>query len=86
MKADSKYDKFEIGAITDLHPETACTTVKIEKLNRRLVSEITYGTINISNVAPDFSEIKAEAAYSTLNIGLNKSHKFKATLYARYGN
>jgi hypothetical protein len=86
MKADSKYDKFNIGTISNLILETAYTDVKIDKLNQRfLADDFKYCKLNISEVATNFSEIKINAAYSGLNIGLTKNHSFKASLYTRYG-
>lgn len=86
LKVDSKYDKFNIGSVSDFNLETGYTDVKIDKLNRRFVAnDFKYCKLNISEVATGFSEIKIDAGYSTLNIGLTQNHSFKANLYTRYG-
>lgn len=87
LKVDSKYDNLDIGTVSDLNITTGYTDVKIKKLNRRFVSnDLKYCKLNISEVATNFSEIKIDAAYSGLNVGLTKNHNFKAVLHTRYGN
>lgn len=86
LKVDSKYDNFAIGTVSDFSLETGYTDVKIEKLAKRIVANIKYGKLNISEVATNFSEIKIDAGYSRLNIGLTKNHSFKAVLHTKYGN
>lgn len=86
LKVDSKYDKFNIGVVSDFDLVTGYTDVKINKLNRRFIAnDYKYCKLTIEEIATNFSEIKIDAAYSTLNIGLTKNHNFKAALYSKYG-
>lgn len=86
LNADSKYDNFTIGTISDFKLETGYTDVKIDKLTQRFVANnFKYGKLTISDVSTSFSEIKIDAGYSTLNIGLTPSHNFKTALYTKYG-
>ncbi|MDO4703060.1 hypothetical protein [Tannerella sp.] len=84
--ADSKYDHYRIESVTDFEIETGYTDVRIGKLNKRLTADrLRYGGLKIAEVANDFSEIRVDAAYSNVKIGLTEEHAFKAALYTNYG-
>ena len=85
--ADSKYDNYRIESVSDFEIETGYTDVRIGKLNKRLTADrLRYGGLKISEVAKDFSEIRVDAAYSNVKLGLTEEHAFKAALYTNYGN
>lgn len=85
--ADSKYDHYRIESVTDFEIETGYTDVRIGKLNKRLTADrLRYGGLKIAEVANDFSEIRVDAAYSNVKIGMTEEHAFKAALYTNYGN
>lgn len=85
--ADSKYDKYRIESVADCTMETGYTPVQIGRLDKRFVAEkLKYGSLNIGEVATDFSVISVDAAYSNIKLGMTEKHAFKAALYTRYGN
>jgi hypothetical protein len=86
LKADSKYDKFRIKSVSNCTLETGYTQVKIDRLLKSFVTDVNYCALDISEVAVDFSRIKIDAAYTNVNVALNKSHSCKVALSTKYGN
>ena len=88
IKSDfSKYDGFKIGVIDDFEISTGYADVVIQKLNKTFVTEnFKYCKLIIASVAEDFSKIKINASYTTVILGLNERHNFKANLKTEYGN
>ena len=87
LTTDSKYDDFQIGTISDINMNTKYTKVKIDKLNTSFVcNDFKYCSLDVSEIAPQFSRIKIDAGYSTIKLALDNRHSFKANLSTRYGN
>jgi hypothetical protein len=87
MNTESKYDDFQIGTISDINMNTKYTKVKIDKLNTSFVcNDFKYCSLDVSEIAPQFSRIKIDAGYSTIKLALDNRHSFKANLSTRYGN
>jgi hypothetical protein len=87
LAADSKYDDMQIESVSDFNLETGYANVKIGRLNKSFVaSDFKYCSLDISEVATNFSTIKIDAAYTNVKIGLNENHSFKTNLYTKYGS
>ncbi|GHU65076.1 hypothetical protein FACS1894160_0390 [Bacteroidia bacterium] len=86
LKIDSKYDNIWVESVSDFRLETGYTNVKIGKLQKSFVcNELKYGKFSISEVAPDFSQIKIDAAYTNVKISLDSNFSFRANLSTKYG-
>ena len=87
IKSISKYDGFKIGVIDDFEIATGYANVAVDKLNKNFVAnDFKYCKLSIANIAEDFSKIKINASYTTVILGLNERHNFKANLKTEYGN
>jgi DUF4097 and DUF4098 domain-containing protein YvlB len=86
MKTESKYDDFQIGTISELTMNTKYTKVKIDRLNHSFVcNDFSYGSLDISEISPQFARIKVDARYSGIKLALDSRHSFRANLSTRYG-
>jgi len=87
MNVTSKYDNYQIGTVTDVNIDTKYTPVTIDKLNNSFVcNDFKYCSLDIADIAPQFSRIKIDAGYSGIKLALDNRHSFKANLSTRYGN
>ncbi|MDR0795561.1 MAG: hypothetical protein LBE79_05820 [Tannerella sp.] len=85
MKVESKHDGFQIGTITDLDIKTSFTTIRIDNLEDSFVgAEFNHGTLDISNISPRFSRIKVDSNFSTIKLGLDNRHSFKANIHTQF--
>jgi hypothetical protein len=86
LTIDSKYDNINVESVSDFQLRTGYTNVKIGKLQKSFVcNELKYGKFSISEVAPDFSRIKIDAAYTDVKIPLDSNFSFKTNLSTKYG-
>lgn len=87
MELTSKYDSFKIRSLGRLNMTTGYSDFEIGELKESfIVSEIKYGKVKIAKVAAGFDEIKIDAAYTPIRLGITPQHNFQAKLYNRYGN
>jgi|GEM_PF-458537 len=82
--AHGGFDAKEVGS-ADVNAEFS--NVSIERLKKSFVANnISHGSLDIYNVDTDFSDIKVDASFSKVQVDLNSSHNFKATLYTSFGS
>lgn len=87
IELTSKYDNFKIKKLGKMNMNTGYSNFDIGELKESfIVSDIRYGKVKIDNIAPDFSEISIEAAYTPIRLAFTPQHNFQAKLYNRYGN
>jgi hypothetical protein len=87
ITTESKYDDFQIGTVSTVLMDTKYTQVKIDRLNNSFVcDDFKYCGLNIAEVSTQFSQIKVNAGYSQIRLGLDNRHSFKASLKVRYGS
>lgn len=84
----SKYDKITVNTLDNASVSTAYSNFNIGDLSRNfLISEIRYGKICIERLAPDFENIRIDASYTPVYIGLikGKEYNFNVDFSTRYG-
>ena len=83
----SRYDSpVEIGQVNNLKLETAYSTLKIGKLNYKLLLESRYTDFKIEEIAPSFNQLGINASYSNGQVPIPQSVGYQIEASAQYGS
>lgn len=84
--AESKYDNIEIGNINNLVMRCGYTSVKTDKLLRKLNFQGSYGSFSVNEIPAGFESLEVEVSYMGVRLGIEEAASYKLDANARYGS
>lgn len=81
-----KYDNLIIGEINNLSVEAGYTPIKVEKLNKSLELTTKYGSFTATTIPAGFDDIKIDAGYTGINLGIDPEASYTLDVKTRYGS
>lgn len=87
MTMNSKYDNYHVKRVGQLFADAPkYTQFRVEQLEQSLsVTGMSYGSIKILKVSPEFARIQVNATYSDIQIGLSTRQVVQLDITNRYG-
>ncbi|MDR0574512.1 MAG: DUF4097 domain-containing protein [Tannerella sp.] len=87
MSGSISYDGVDIETLGNGDIKSDFSNMDIDNFKGSFhAKDFTYGSLKITSVSDNFSNIKVNSGFSTVKIGLTKNHNFKATLYSSFGS
>ena len=80
MIADSKSDIYRIDTLKNLVSESIYTSINILKFSGKMLSNVTYGSINIDELLNDFSDIDITSVNAPISIAPEKGVSFRTDI------
>jgi hypothetical protein len=80
MVADSKSDIYEIDSLKNIISESLYTSINIEKLNGKVFSKVTYGSVKIAELQRDFNSIDITSINAPISIETGNNVSFRSDI------
>jgi hypothetical protein len=82
---DSKYDNVTIGNLNNIVAESGYTGFNIENAEKKVDIDAGYGSVTIENIPRGFENVKVDANYCSVKIGVEDGASYKLNLKTQYG-
>jgi hypothetical protein len=82
---DSKYDNVTIGNLSNIVAEGGYTGFSIENAEKKVDINTGYGSVNIENINTGFEEVKVDAHYCSVKIGVADGASYNLNIKTQYG-
>ncbi|MGQ9620192.1 MAG: hypothetical protein ACUVTX_04325 [Bacteroidales bacterium] len=73
----SKYDNYSIEKINNLVLEIGYTTLNVDKLEKKLNLEGSYGSVNVTYVPAGFESAEINTRYTGVRVGIDESASYR---------
>jgi len=88
LRMDKKYGNLKMNTVDVASIDVKYSEVTIERVKEEIsAGTLSYGTLNIRELAPSFKKARVDARYGNLNISISSKASFKvAAVSMKYGN
>jgi len=86
IAAESKYDTYSIGTISNFVGEGGYTSFRIEELTKKFDLTAKYGDVRIDKVPATFESIKFNGGYNSISAGIDPTASYQLNAEIAYGN
>lgn len=86
LVAESKHDSYKLGELNNLVLEAGYSSVRADQINNKFILQTKYGSCKVGYIPQNFEEIKIEAKYTDVKIGIDQNAAYTLDAETKYGD